>query len=204
MFSSLPRELLTALRLTLVMAVITGLIYPFAMTGISQVAFNSQANGSMITNHGKVVGSHLIGQNFTDPKYFQGRPSATVNPNDPTKADPYNAANSGGSNLGPSNKALVDRVAKQVQDIRKQNGLSASSQVPIDMVTTDFSGFDPDITEAAALVQVSRVAKARNLNDSQVHALVESHIQGRTLGIFGEPRVNVLELNLALDNGQAG
>lgn len=204
MFSSIPRELLTALRLTLVIAVVTGLIYPFVITGISQVAFNSQANGSMITNNGKVVGSHLIGQNFTDPKYFQGRPSATVNSNDATKADPYNAQNSAGSNLGPSNKALVDRVAKQVQDIRKQNGLSANSQVPIDMVTTDFSGFDPDITEAAALVQVSRVAKARGLSDAQVHALVESHIQGRTLGIFGEPRVNVLELNLALDGGQAG
>jgi potassium-transporting ATPase KdpC subunit len=203
MLRSLPVELVRAIRLTLVIALVTGLIYPLAITGISQLAFHDQANGSLITKNGQVVGSKLIGQNFTDARYFQGRPSATVNASDPTKPQPYNAANSGGSNLGPTNKALVDRVAQAVKDIRKQNNLPANSQVPIDLVTTDFSGFDPDITEASALLQVHRVAAARGLNEAAVRQLVESKVQGRVLGVFGEPHVNVLDLNMALDQGAA-
>jgi K+-transporting ATPase ATPase C chain len=201
---SLPNELLRAARLTLVVAVVTGLIYPLVITGISQVVFHDQANGSLIVKNGQLVGSRLIGQNFTDPRYFFGRPSATVNQNDATKSDPYNAANSAGSNLAPSNKILIDRVAAQVAQIRKENNLPANSMVPIDLVTTDFSGFDPDITEAGALTQVNHVAMARHLDPGKIRALVEKYVQGRSLGVFGEPRVNVLALNMALDNGEAG
>lgn len=201
---SLPTELLRAVRLTLVVAVVTGLIYPLVITGISQVVFHDQANGSLIVKNGQVLGSRLIGQNFTDPRYFFGRPSATVNQSDATKSDPYNAQNSAGSNLAPSNKALIDRVSKAVAQIRKENNLPADSMVPVDLVTTDFSGFDPDITEAGALIQVTHVATARNLDPARVRALVEKYVQGRSLGIFGEPHVNVLALNLALDNGEAG
>ena len=201
---SLPIELLRALRLTLVIAVVTGLIYPLVITGISQVVFHDQANGSLIVKNGQVVGSKLIGQNFTDPKYFFGRPSATANTSDATKSDPYNAENSAGSNLAPSNKALIDRVSKAVAQIRKENNLPADSMVPVDLVTTDFSGFDPDITEAGALIQVTHVATARSLDPAKVRALVEKYVQGRSLGVFGEPRVNVLALNMALDNGEAG
>jgi K+-transporting ATPase ATPase C chain len=201
---SLPTELLRALRLTLVIAVATGLIYPLVITGISQVVFHDQANGSLIVKNGQIVGSKLIGQNFTDPKYFFGRPSATSNVSDATKSDPYNAQNSAGSNLAPSNKALIDRVSKAVAQIRKENNLAADSMVPVDLVTTDFSGFDPDITEAGALIQVNHVAIARNLDPAKVRTLVEKYVQGRSLGIFGEPRVNVLALNMALDNGEAG
>jgi K+-transporting ATPase ATPase C chain len=196
-------ELLRALRLTLVAAVVTGLIYPLVITGISQVVFHDQANGSLIVKNGQLVGSKLIGQNFTDPKYFFGRPSATVNQSDATKSDPYNAQNSAGSNLAPSNKALIDRVAAAVAQIRKENNLPSDSMVPVDLVTTDFSGFDPDITEAGALIQVDHVAAARNLDPAKVRALVEKYVQGRSLGIFGEPRVNVLALNMALENGEA-
>jgi K+-transporting ATPase ATPase C chain len=196
-------ELLRALRLTLVVAVVTGLIYPLVITGISQVVFHDQANGSLIVKNGQLVGSKLIGQNFTDPKYFFGRPSATVNQSDATKSDPYNAQNSAGSNLAPSNKALIDRVAAAVAQIRKENNLPSDSMVPVDLVTTDFSGFDPDITEAGALIQVDHVAAARNLDPAKVRALVEKYVQGRSLGIFGEPRVNVLALNMALENGEA-
>jgi K+-transporting ATPase ATPase C chain len=201
---SLPTELLRAARLTLVVAVVTGLIYPFVVTGISQVVFHDQANGSLITKNGLLVGSKLIGQNFTDPKYFFGRPSATVNQSDATKSDPYNAQNSAGSNLGPTNKVLIDRVSKAVAQIRKENNLPADSLVPVDLVTTDFSGFDPDITEAGALIQVNHVAAARNLDTAKVRALVEKYVQGRVLGVFGEPHLNVLALNMALDNGEAG
>jgi potassium-transporting ATPase KdpC subunit len=201
---SLPAELFRALRLTLVVAVVTGLIYPLVITGVSQVVFHDQANGSLIVKNGQVVGSKLIGQNFTDPKYFFGRPSATVNISDATKSDPYNAQNSAGSNLAPSNKALIDRVSKAVAQIRKENDLPADSMVPVDLVTTDFSGFDPDITEAGALIQVTHVAMARNLDPARVRSLVEKYVQGRSLGVFGEPRVNVLALNMALDNGEAG
>jgi K+-transporting ATPase ATPase C chain len=200
---SLPTELLRAVRLTLVVAVVTGLIYPLAITGISQVVFHDQANGSLITKNGQLVGSKLIGQNFTDSKYFFGRPSATANV-DATKSDPYNAQNSAGSNLAPSNKVLMDRVQKAVDQIRKENNLPAGTLVPVDLVTTDFSGFDPDITEAGALTQVNHVATARNLDPAKVRALVEKYVQGRSFGVFGEPHVNVLALNMALDNVEAG
>ncbi len=201
---SLAAELLRAARLTLVVAVATGLIYPFVVTGVAQVVFHDQANGSLIVSNGQLVGSRLIGQNFTDPKYFFGRPSATVNVSDATKSDPYNAQSSAGSNLGPTNKVLIDRVSKAVAQIRKENNLPADSLVPVDLVTTDFSGFDPDITEAGALTQVNHVAAARNLDPAKVRALVEKYVQGRVLGVFGEPHVNVLALDMALDNGEAG
>jgi K+-transporting ATPase ATPase C chain len=197
-------ELLRAARLTLVVAVVTGLVYPLVITGIAQVVFHDQANGSLIVRHGQLVGSKLIGQNFTDPRYFFGRPSATVNQSDVAKSDPYNAQNSAGSNLAPSNRVLIDRVSKAVAQIRKENSLPADSMVPVDLVTTDFSGFDPDITEAGALTQVNHVSAARNLDAAKVRALVEKYVQGRSLGIFGEPHVNVLALNVALDAGEAG
>src|SRR5712692_2024776 len=201
---SLPRELVRSIRLTLVFAVVTGLIYPLVITGIAQVVFHDQANGSLIVKNGQVVGSQLIGQEFTDPKYFFGRQSATTNVTDATKAEPYNAQNSTGSNLAPSNKALIDRAAKAVAQTRTDNNLSADSPVPVDLVTADFSGFDPDITEAGALIQVPHVAAARNIDPARVRALVEKYVQGRMLLVFGEPHVNVLALNLALDNGEAG
>jgi potassium-transporting ATPase KdpC subunit len=203
MLRSVPTEFLRSIRLTLVIAAVTGLIYPLVITGVAQVAFHDQANGSLLTKNGQVVGSKLIGQEFTDPKYFIGRPSATL-ANDGSKPQPYNAENSAGSNLAPSNKALVDRVAKAVAAIRTQNNLPANAPVPIDLVTTDFSGFDPDITEAAALLQVNRVASARNLDPAKVRALVEQQVQGRVLFVFGAPHVNVLLLNMALDGGLAG
>jgi K+-transporting ATPase ATPase C chain len=201
--SSSGREIGTAIRLTLVLAAITGLAYPLAMTGISQVVFPTQANGSLISRNGSIVGSQLIGQAFPGPTYFHGRPSATVSAADATKAEPYNAANSAGSNLAPSNQALVDRVKKQVADLRKSEPGLAGMAVPVDLVTTDFSGFDPDISKAAALIQVERVAKARNLDSAAVKRLVEAHVQGPVLGVFGESHINVLDLNMALDAGAA-
>jgi K+-transporting ATPase ATPase C chain len=201
---SLPGEMLRAARLTLVIAVLTGLIYPLVVTGVAQVVFHEQANGSLIVNNGRLLGSRLIGQNFSDPKYFFGRPSATNNASDATKSDPYNAQNSAGSNLAPSNKALIDRVAKAVERIRKENNLPAGSPVPVDLVTTDFSGFDPDISEAGALTQVDRVAAARKLDPARLRMLVAKYLQGRVFGVFGEPHVNVLALNMALDAGEGG
>ena len=200
---ALPGELLRAMLLTLAMGLITGIVYPLAITGVAQVVFHDQANGSLITENGEVVGSRLIGQEFTDPRYFMGRPSATTN-DAGTKPQPYNADNSTGSNLAPSNKALIDRVAASVAAIRTQDHLGQSDPVPVDLVTTDFSGFDPDITEASALLQVDRVAAARNLNPAKVRALVVQQLQGRYVLVFGEPHVNVLLLNMALDGGAAG
>ena len=189
-----------AIVMIVAMTVITGLIYPLAMTGIAQVVFPFQANGSLITKDGKVIGSELIGQNFTSDKYFHGRPSATTEPDpkDPTKTVPvpYAADNSGGSNLGPTSKALVDRVKGDAAVLAKEN---PNTPIPSDLVTTSASGLDPDITPAGALFQVSRVAKARGLPEDQVRQLVEAHTTGRLLGIIGEPHVNVLKLNLALD-----
>jgi K+-transporting ATPase ATPase C chain len=193
------REIRPAIVVLLALTLITGLIYPLAMTGIAKI-MPRQAEGSLIERDGKVIGSALIGQEFTSDKYFHGRPSATVapDPNDSTKTvpAPYNAANSGGSNLGPSNKALVDRVQADLEKLRKEN---PSAAVPADLVTTSASGLDPDISPEAAYFQVPRVAKARNLTEDRVRQLVGEHVEERFLGILGEPRVNVLLLNLALD-----
>jgi len=194
------REIRPAIVLLLALTAITGLVYPLAITGIAGVLFPKQAQGSLIENEGKVIGSALIGQEFKDDKYFHGRPSATTapDPNDSTKTvpAPYNAANSGGSNLGPTSKALADRIKEDVDKLKAEN---PSGAVPVDLVTTSASGLDPDISPEAALFQVPRVAKARNIPETKLRQLVEQHIQGRTLGILGEPRVNVLLLNLALD-----
>jgi potassium-transporting ATPase KdpC subunit len=196
----MSKEIRPAIVLVIALTLITGLIYPLAMTAIAGVIFPYQAQGSLIEKDGKVIGSALIGQLFTDDKYFHGRPSATntPDPKDPTKTvdAPYNAANSAGSNLGPTNKTLVERVKGDVEALKKEN---PSAQVPIDLVTTTASGLDPDISPEAAYFQVPRVAKARNLPEERVRALVEGQIEGRTLGLLGEPRVNVLKLNLALD-----
>ena len=194
------KEIRPAIILLLALTVITGLVYPLAMTGIAGAIFPRQAQGSLIERNGKVVGSALIGQVFIDDKYFHGRPSATnaPDPKDATKTidAPYNAANSMGSNLGPTSKALNDRVKADVDKLKKEN---PAAPIPIDLVTTSGSGLDPDISPEAALFQVPRVAKARGLPVERVRALVDSQIEGRTLGLLGEPRVNVLRLNLALD-----
>ena len=188
-----------AIVLIVLMTVLTGLAYPLAMTGIAQVLFPHQASGSLIEKDGKVIGSELIGQNFTDAKYFHGRPSATTatDPNDSTKTvpAPYNAGNSGGSNAGPTSKALIERVQGDVETLKKEKG----GPLPVDMVTSSASGLDPHITPAAADFQVPRVAKARNLPEERVRALVADATEDRFLGILGEKRVNVLKLNLALD-----
>jgi potassium-transporting ATPase KdpC subunit len=199
------REVRPAIVVLIALTLITGLIYPLAMTGIAQVIFPYQANGSMIEREGKVVGSELIGQVFESDKYFHGRPSATTAPDskDPTKTvpAPYNAANSGGSNLGPSNKALIDRVTEDMVKLQKEN---PGVPVPADLVTTSASGLDPDISPEAALFQVPRIAKARKLPEVRIRQLVETATEGRFLGLLGEPRVNVLELNIALDRLAAG
>jgi potassium-transporting ATPase KdpC subunit len=199
------REIRPAIVVLVVLTLITGLVYPLAMTGIAQVLFPYQANGSMVERDGKVIGSELIGQNFTSDKYFHGRPSATTGPDpkDPTKTvpAPYNAVNSGGSNLGPSNKALIDRVKGDMATLQKENPGTA---VPQDLVTTSASGLDPEISPEAAFFQVPRIAKARNLPENRIRQLVDDNTEGRLLGLLGEPRVNVLQLNLALDRLTAG
>jgi K+-transporting ATPase ATPase C chain len=199
------REIRPAIVVLVALTLITGLAYPLAMTGIAQVIFPRQAHGSLIERDGHVVGSAFIGQDFTSDKYFHGRPSATTapDPNDSSKTvpAPYNAANSGGSNLAPSNKALIDRVRGDLDKLRAEN---PSMPVPADLVTTSGSGLDPDISPEAAYFQVARVAKARNLTENQVRALVTDHVEERFLGLLGEPRVNVLLLNLALDRLSAG
>ena len=194
------REIRPAIILLVALTLITGLAYPLAMTAIAGVIFPKQAQGSLIEKDGKVVGSALIGQEFKDAKYFHGRPSATTAPDpaDSTKTvpAPYNAANSGGSNLGPTSKALNDRVKEDVDKLKAEN---PQSTVPIDLVTTSASGLDPDISPEGALFQVPRVAKARNMPEDRLRELVTQNTQGRLLGLLGEPRVNVLALNLALD-----
>ena len=188
-----------AIVLLVLMTALTGLAYPLAVTGIAAILFPYQADGSLIERGGKVIGSALIGQNFTDPKYFHGRPSATTEPDpkDPSKTVPvpYAADNSGGSNLGPTSKALIERVKADVAALKKDD----PAPVPVDLVTTSASGLDPDITPAAAEFQIARVAAARHLPVERVRALVAETTEDRFLGIFGEPRVNVLKLNLALD-----
>jgi K+-transporting ATPase ATPase C chain len=199
------REIRPAIVVLVALTLITGLVYPLAMTGIAQVIFPYRAQGSLIERDGKVVGSELIGQQFAGDKYFHGRPSATTAPDpaDSTKtvAAPYNAANSGGSNLAPSNKALIDRVQGDLDALRKEN---PSAPVPADLVTTSGSGLDPEISPEAAYFQVPRVAKARNLTENQIRQLVSDNVKDRLFGILGEPRVNVLMLNLALDRLSAG
>jgi potassium-transporting ATPase KdpC subunit len=198
------KELRPAIVLVVALTIITGLVYPLVMTGIAGVIFPYQSQGSVIEQDGKAVGSALIGQEFTSDKYFHGRPSATVapDPNDATKTvpAPYNAANSGGANLGPTNKALIERVQGDVDKLKQEN---PSAAVPIDLVTTSGGGLDPHISPQAAYFQVLRVAKARNMPEDRVRQLVEEHVEGRTFGLLGEPRVNVLALNLALDRARA-
>jgi K+-transporting ATPase ATPase C chain len=199
------REIRPAIVILVALTLVTGLAYPLAITGIAQIVFPRQAQGSMIERDGHVVGSALIGQTFADDKYFHGRPSATTapDPKDSTKtvAAPYNAANSGGSNLGPSNKSLIDRVQGDLTKLKQEN---PAAPVPVDLVTTSASGLDPDISPEAAQFQVPRIAKARNLPENRIRELVADQTEGRFLGLLGEPRVNVLLLNLGLDRLTSG
>ncbi|HEX4578843.1 MAG TPA: potassium-transporting ATPase subunit C [Candidatus Dormibacteraeota bacterium] len=228
----LVRDLNAAVRITLLLAVVCGIAYPLVMTGVAQVAFNGNANGSLVTDkNGKVIGSSLIGQCFyksttdengntvyattkddqgnvifvIDPRYFQSRPSFTVDSSG--NPLPCNAANSTGSNLGPSSKVLVRRVTGYTDYLHSQgvakNADGSNAPMPVDLVTGDFTGFDPDISEAGALAQVNMVASARHLDPAKLTALVEAHVAGRSLGIFGSPHVNVLSLNMAIDAGAA-
>jgi|SRR5579863_2365691 len=184
-------QLLPAVRITLVLTVLTGMLYPALVTGIAQAIFPRQAGGSLIEVNGKVVGSALIGQKFTRPEYFQGRPSSA--------GDGYDAANSGASNLGPTSQKLVDRIKADAQKFHKENP-DFNGPIPADLLTSSASGLDPHISPASAAAQVSRVAKARGIAPAQIQDLVQRYIEPRQLGFLGEPRVNVLELNLALDS----
>jgi K+-transporting ATPase ATPase C chain len=186
------RILRQAIACIVVFTVITGVIYPLFVTGVAQLVFPRQANGSLLIDNGKTVGSSLIGQSFSSPKYFWARPSAT-------SPMPYNAANSSGSNLGPLNPALIENVKARIEQLKKADAAS-KPMVPVDLVTASASGLDPDISPASAQYQVSRVAKTRNIDESQVRKLIAEYTRNRQFGILGEPRVNVLELNLALDN----
>jgi len=194
------REIRPALVLLIALTAITGLLYPLAMTGVAGTLFPAQAQGSLVEKDGKVIGSTLIGQAFTEDKYFHGRPSATTGPDpkDPSKTTdaPYNASNSMGSNLGPTSKALIERVKGDVEKAKVEN---PSASVPVDLVTTSASGLDPNISPESALFQVPRVAKARNVAEDQLRRLVQDNTESRLAGLLGEPRVNVLALNLALD-----
>lgn len=194
------RELRPALVLLVALTLITGLAYPLAITGLAGLLFPEQAGGSLIQRDGRIVGSELIGQDFTTDRYFHGRPSATTAP-DPADASksvpaPYNASNSMGSNLGPTSKALIERVKEDAAKLGKDG---APGGIPVDLVTTSASGLDPHISPEAAYFQVPRIARARNMQQDRVRQFVEQHIEGRTWGVLGEPRVNVLALNLALD-----
>ncbi|MGQ0685457.1 K(+)-transporting ATPase subunit C [Bradyrhizobium sp.] len=194
------REIRPAILVLVMLTLITGLAYPLAMTGIAGVIFPKRAQGSLIEKDGKVIGSALIGQPFTEARYFHGRPSATVGP-DPADSNktvsmPYNAANSGGSNLGPTSKALADRIKQDVETLKAEN---PNAPVPVDLVTASASGLDPDISPEAALFQVPRIARARNMSEDNIRQMIAMSVQGRFAGLLGEPRVNVLTLNLALD-----
>ncbi|MGA7372445.1 MAG: K(+)-transporting ATPase subunit C [Methyloceanibacter sp.] len=197
------KEFRPAIVLLLAFTVLTGVVYPLVMTGLANVIFPYQARGSLLEKDGNVIGSELLGQNFTSDRYFHGRPSATVGPDpaDPSKtvSVPYNAANSGGSNLGPTSKALIDRMTADVAKLKQEN---PSVRVPVDLVTTSGSGLDPNTSPEGTYFQVPRVAKARNMPENDLRRLVAEHIEDRTLGLFGEPRVNVLALNLALDSAR--
>ena len=191
--NSMVIHLRTDILMVVVLTILLGIIYPLVMTGIAQVLFPSQANGSLVRDgSGNVIGSAILGQNFTQPQYFHPRPSAAG-------SDGYDATASGGSNLGPTNQKLIDAVKDRTDAYRQENSLAADAPVPVDAVTTSASGLDPDISPANALIQAARVAKARNLSEDQVRSLVNQHTEGRTLFVLGEPRVNVLKLNLALD-----
>jgi potassium-transporting ATPase KdpC subunit len=190
---SLSTHLRTAVLMVVVLTVLFGIVYPLIMTGISQVLFPSQANGSLVRDSsGNVIGSAILGQNFTDPKYFHPRPSAAG-------SDGYDATSSGGSNLGPTNQKLLDQVKDRAEAYRQENGLAADALVPVDAVTASASGLDPDISPANALLQAKRVAQTRGLSEQQVRTLVDQNTESRTLFVLGESRVNVLKLNLALD-----
>ncbi len=190
---SLSIHLRTAVLMVVVLTVLLGIVYPLIMTGVSQVLFPSQANGSLVRDgSGNVIGSAILGQNFTDPKYFHPRPSAAG-------SDGYDATSSGGSNLGPTNQKLLDQVKDRAEAYRQENGLADDALVPVDAVTASASGLDPDISPANARLQAKRVAQARALSEQQVRTLVDENTEPRTLFVLGEPRVNVLKLNLALD-----
>ncbi|WP_161982338.1 potassium-transporting ATPase subunit KdpC [Dictyobacter alpinus] len=193
----MQKNIRPAIVLTLLLTVLTGFIYPGVVTGLSQLIFPYQANGSIhTTSDGKQIGSDIIGQYWTSARYFHGRPSATVSETDSTKSQPYNAQNSAASNLGPTNATLIDRVKQSTKDLQKEN---PGTPVPVDLVTTSGSGLDPDISVAAGLFQVPRIAKERNMSQNDVKKIVMDHVQGRFLGIFGEDHINVFDLNLALD-----
>ena len=194
--SIVRRSILPAIMMTLLLTIITGLIYPGIVTVLAQAIFPYQANGSLRYVNGKLVGSDLIGQEWTSPRYFHGRPSATLS-DDGSKPQPYNAENSSASNMGPTNATLIKTVQQRVEELQKEN---PGVPVPVDLVTSSGSGLDPDISPAGALFQVPRIASARHLSQETVHQLVMDHIQGRLLGVFGEPYVNVLDINLALDS----
>ncbi len=186
------KEIRPAISLFLLLTLVTGVIYPLAVTGISQALMPFQANGSLIIRNGKPIGSSLIGQNFSDPKYFWGRPSAT-------SPMPYNGIASAGSNLGPTNPAQIDAVSARVKALKDADP-GNDLPIPVDLVTASASGLDPEISPAAALYQISRITKARNIDKAKLEQLVDEHTKGRQFGFLGEPRVNVLELNLALDS----
>jgi potassium-transporting ATPase KdpC subunit len=186
------RALMVSIKMTIVLTVLLGVIYPLAMTGLAMAIFPHQAQGSLVTRDGKVVGSELIGQTFAAPNYFHSRPSAAGDKG-------YDASNSSGSNLGPTNKTLVSTVQQRVKDIVEANPGTSADQVPIDLVTTSGSGLDPEISPAAADFQVARVAKARGIGEEEVRLMISQNTRGRYLGLLGEPGVNVLMLNLALD-----
>ena len=187
-----------AIMLTILFVIVTGIIYPGIVTAIAQVVFPHQANGSLVYSNGKPIGSELIGQYWTSPTYFHGRPSATSNPSN-GQSSPYEADNSTASNLGSTNAKLIGNVTNYADQFRKDNDLSPNTPLPSDIVTTSASGLDPDISPEAAYLQAPRVARIRHLDVNRVKQLVTDHIGGRFLGIFGEPHVNVLDLNLALD-----